>query len=304
MLKHLGKRGLHLIVLLGQSALSLILVFFFSKWFLKRFTRNESLDCIILGNGPSLDSQLDEVRLMRRDKALLCVNDFPLSLLFDELKPEYYTFVDPYYWFLIDGRIPARTENLLNVIGHKVKWPIQIILPCEMKDIILSNSGIHGNKLISVSYFNSVPIAGFSFIRYKMYDWYLGLPVPQNVLVAAIYLMLVASYKKIFIFGADHSWHEDILVTKENVLCVKEPHFKYQIDEKSISEREEFYDPIYKFSFGEDGKQEIFKVHDLFAAWSRTFDSYWTLKEYANYLNSKVINLSKKSYIDAFDRII
>jgi hypothetical protein len=302
--RRFGKKSLHSIKLLGQSFFSFILVVLFSKWFLKNFKKERSSSCIILGNGPSLGSQIEEVRALRDGNSLLCLNDFPFSLLFDELKPEYFVFVDPYYWFSLDGKVPERTDSLLRELSQKVTWPIEVFLPYEMKSIIQSNDGIQMNKQISIIYFNRVPVSGLKFMKFKMFDWNLGMPIPQNVLVAAIYLMLVASYKKILIFGADHSWHEDIVVTADNIVCIREPHFKYQKDEKSISELEGLYVPIPKFSFGKDGKQEIFKVHELFDAYSKVHQSYWALKEYANHLNAKVINLSKKSYIDAFDRAI
>jgi hypothetical protein len=301
-LRNLGKNCLVSFTMLGQSFYSLILITFFSKWFLKPFKRGEREKCIILGNGPSLMSELRQVRELRPTYSLICVNSFPFSQLFDELKPEYYVFVDPYYWFLLEGQVPEHTERLFRSIDQKVTWPIVLVLPYEMESIVLADKGLQSNNFISVAYFNRAPVSGLRFIRFKLYDWYLGMPAPNNVLIAAIYLALRAAHKRILIFGADHSWHEQILITQDNVLRIKEDHFRYEKDSRSISDTEERYEPIYKFAYAKDGNREIFKIHEIFALYSNVHKAYWDLNDYANHLGIEVLNLTSKSYIDAFKR--
>ncbi len=297
-----GKRLHEATVQVAQSFLSVLLIILFSKWAYKPIRRAKGTHCLILGNGPSLQTQLEEIWKLRAESSVLSLNDLPFSTLFVELRPDYHVLVDPYYWFLSHGRIPERTERLFRSLREKVTWPISVLLPYEMEGLVKSEFGLLTNSQITITYFNRTPVAGLKWFRFKMYDWQLGMPIAQNVLVAGIYLMLRAKYKEIVIFGADHSWHENIQVTNDNILRVREPHFKYNKDNSSISDREEYFDPIYKFSFDKSGKQEIFKVHDIFAAWSRVFEAYWALRDYADYLNVKVINKSRKSYIDAFDR--
>lgn len=298
----IGKRFYEAALHIAQTFLSVLLIVLFSKWTHRSIRRAKGIRCLILGNGPSLHSQLDEIWKLRNESSVLSLNDLPFSNLFVELKPDYHVLVDPYYWFLVNGKIPERTERLFRSIREKVTWPLNVLLPYEMECLVKSEYGLLTNSQITVTYFNRTPVAGLKWFRFKMYDWQLGMPIAQNVLVAGIYLMLRAKYTEIAIFGADHSWHENIQVTKDNVLRVREPHFKYDRDDSSISDREEYFDPVYKFSFDKTGKQEIFKVHDIFAAWSRVFEAYWALRDYADYLGIKIINRSRKSYIDAFER--
>lgn len=304
-IKNIGKKLLAQLSLIGQTGLSIILMITFSKWFLKRLIKNDQKQgCIILGNGPSLTSQIEKIRLTRSEHALLCVNEFPLSLLFDELKPNYYTLLDPHYWFRTDGKVPDLTHQVLDAIALKVKWDITLFLPVEMKSVIAESSlqSEGSNRFVSFNYYNRTPVSGFKPFKFKMYDFNWGMPFSHNVLVAAIYLMIVIKYKKILVYGADHSWHEQIVITKDNILRIREDHFKYEYDEKSISEREEMYEPIYKFAFTQTGVREIFKIHEIFDAYSKIHYGYWVLRGYAEYHNIRIINLSNKSYIDAFDR--
>ncbi len=305
-IKNIGKKVLSELNQVGQSALSLILIIVFSKWFLKRLKKNDSKEgCIILGNGPSLTTQISEIRRLRYEYALLCLNEFPLSLLFDELKPNYYTLLDPHYWFRVDGKVPALTHQVFEAIASKVNWKITLFLPTEMRSVVAESVfNREKNQFISFLYYNRTPVSGFRLFKFKTYDMNWGMPFAHNVLVAAIYLMIVVSYKKILVYGADHSWHEQIMITKDNVLRIKEDHFKYDVDGKSISEREEMYEPIYKFAFTKTGEREIFKLHEIFYAYAKVHKGYWVLKEYATYSNVKIFNLSNKSYIDAFDRVI
>jgi hypothetical protein len=305
-IKNIGKKLLAQLSLIGQTGLSIVLMITFSKWFLKRLIKNDQKQgCIILGNGPSLTYQIEEIRLIRSGHALLCVNEFPLSHLFDELKPNYYTLLDPHYWFRTHGKVSALTHQVLDAIALKTKWNITLFLPVEMKSVIAESVfSREPNEFVSFLYYNRTPVSGFRKFKFIIYDLNWGMPFAHNVLVSAIYLMIVVHYQKILVYGADHSWHEQIVITNDNILRIREDHFKYELDEKSISDREEMYEPIYKFAFTKTGEREIFKIHEIFDAYAKVHIGYWVLKEYAKDSNVKIFNLSKKSYIDAFERII
>ncbi|OQY00191.1 MAG: hypothetical protein B6I24_00260 [Bacteroidetes bacterium 4572_128] len=77
--------------------LSIIKIFIFSKLFIKIKDKKENTnkDCIILGNGPSLNSFLKEKKYFLQNKELFCVNLFPISEFFERLKPRYYVLSAP-----------------------------------------------------------------------------------------------------------------------------------------------------------------------------------------------------------------
>jgi hypothetical protein len=303
--KLLGKKIIVGARLLHESFFSIVLVSLFSKWFLKPLEKNTGKrKCLVLGNGPSLSSQLDEIRALRPHYSVMCVNNFPYSTLFEELKPEYFTLLDPFFWLEVKGQEPEATRRLFPELVEKVKWKCTLFLPYEVKLIAdQSRTGISRHPFIIIRYFNRTPISGLRAVKFWLLDRNLGIPFSQNVLVSAIHITLVTRHDEIMIYGADHSWHEQIVVNSQNVVCVRQNHFKYDKDGQQMhsEEEEQHYNPVYKYSDTFD-PTETFKLHELFEAWARAFKGYWELRAYADYKKTKIINRSSKTYIDAFDR--
>ena len=117
------------------------------------------------------------------------------------------------------------------------------------------------------------------------------MPQSQNVLVASTFLAINTGFKEINIVGADHTWHEHLHVDENNVLTNKQFHF-YDNEEKIT------YVPFKKGMH----LSETFKVHEIFATWSKTFYGYFVLQNYANSRNCKIYNASEITFIDAFER--
>jgi hypothetical protein len=304
-IKVLGKRALSLFSKLTGTLFSLILVALFSKWHLGRLKRNGASRStfIILGNGPSLSSQLDAVKQLRQNCDLLCVNEFPVSSLFEELKPEYYTQMDPEYWIKLHNKIPDMTENVLSMVARKVTWSMTMILPHEMEAIVKeSKSGVLLNSRLTIRYFNRTPVKGFKLVNNLLYGLNLGMPHSQNVIVASIFFGIIMNYRKILLFGADHSWHEQLAVNKDNVVGVRQLHFAYTENERNPQDPDVGFQPIMKFNEYDKTIMESFKMHELMDAWAKVFKGYWVVKEIAADRGIKILNLTSKSYIDAFDR--
>jgi len=142
-------------------------------------------------------------------------------------------------------------------------------------DLLSSNS-----KITLISY-NRTPVSGFKSISYFLYKRNLGMPRPSNVLNAAIFVALNMGYKKVYLYGADHSWLKDLFIDEQNNLCCYQNHFY-------------------------DDNVEILKMpkgslSDGLMGIVGAFDSYKKLNEYAKQLDSRVINKTNGSYIDIFD---
>ena len=115
------------------------------------------------------------------------------------------------------------------------------------------------------------------------------MPTAYNVLVAALFLAINAGYENIYFLGADHSWHQNIVVKNDNLLYIKDSHF---------------YDLKTNYKLFDKGKAgELFKVHEVFLGWGRLFEVYILLNEYAQSRGVSIINVSLESFIDAFQRI-
>jgi hypothetical protein len=123
-----------------------------------------------------------------------------------------------------------------------------------------------------------------------LYKYQIGIPHAQNVLVAAIYLGIEIGFKKIYLMGADHSWHEELIVSKDNIVCFKP---------KRFSDKEEA--SLVPFLM-HDKSTRAAKMHEIFDAFTKVFVGYHNLEEYSQYRDVKILNASKKTYIDAFER--
>ena len=168
--------------------------------------------------------------------------------------------------------------TLIMLLSAK-QWNLFLILP-EL------------NKNIKICYVNTtwIDMGCSRGLKDFLYSKNLASPRVQTVLTSAIFLAMNMGYKKIFLTGADHSWHEKMVLGQDNVLYVKVEHF---YAEENLPLRPFFSNPE---------ETEVFKTHELFYALSLIFESHHEVAQYAQYVKAKVFNTSKKTYIDAYER--
>ena len=277
-----------------QSFLSIIKIFLRSKFFTKSFFSelNGEQELVILGNGPSLRKTIDLHLSFISSKKKLCVNGFVDSIDYPELKPDFYVLVDPAFW---KKNLRPDLENLITGIIKKIihltNWDMVLYIPYEAKNNILFSPEVFKNDFIKIRYFNKTSISGFSWFENFCFKKQLGIPRPQNVLVPSLMLSINMGFKKIFLAGADHTWHENLAIDEKNNLCIKDPHF-YDSGKEGVN-----YRPI----LTTEGKS--LRLHEQFNALSITFGNYFVIEKYAQFRNSQIINISEVSFIDAFERL-
>jgi hypothetical protein len=298
MIRTLAKKIYYTIKTTVLTVQSFILIILFSRWknvFTKKNKTGGKRPCLVIGNGPSLLNDINEIFKKRDNWDIMCVNDFVLSEHYETIKPEYYILFDPFYWIELNV-MEEKREQILNDLINKTDWKLELYIPFEAKKNkrYFGEHGIFKGTNISLRFFNRTYVDGARKFKYLLFDKNLGIPWSQNVLVAALYLSIFLNYKKVFVVGADHSWHEDLIFRSDNSVTVYQKHF-YDID-KSDSERVE----IHKIS---KNLESDYKIHELFFAWAKMFEGYWEIRKYAEHKNCQIINLSSKSYIDAFPRM-
>ena len=170
-----------------------------------------------------------------------------------------------------------------------------LLVPVMAKKHNKWKKAIEENPLIQITYFNNTPIEGLPAFRYFCLNRGLGMPRPHNVLVAALALVLMMKFRTIYITGADHSWLKEIFVTDDNRVFLSQKHF-YDDHLKS-----ETYTAKARPMYAGPTKRER-KLHEILQKFYYSFRSYWELNEYAQTINSRVINITPNSYIDAFER--
>ena len=232
----------------------------------------------ILANGPSLKEDLDKIEVTKGDFCV--VNDFYKSPWYSKIKPKYHVLADPLYF---------RTDEDIQPFVDTVNWDMTLFVPYYgWKKMSILNK--IPNDFIKVVPYHSVNFQGFDCFRNWVYKKGLSMPRPQNVLVPSIFNSINMGYINIKIYGADHSWTESIRVNSLNQVCLVDSHFYDKEKVQLLPWRKASPD------------RAIYKMHEVLRDLAQMFDSYHQIRWYADKVGCKIINRTKRSYIDAFER--
>lgn len=248
-------------------------------------------ECFILGNGPSLKESIQKYDALFTQSRILCVNHFALTEEYQRYKPEYYVLLDPLFF---SGDAKERDPNVnrtYHKLLHETSWPMNLFVPQLSKGEGRLNEITNKNKNISIVYYNYTIVSGFDRFTFLFFKKNLGMPLCQNVLGTSIFLALNMGYKKIYLFGADHSWIQNLRVNENNELYMNHVHF-YSNESKPVITK------IYRSQFS----SEMMPLSEYFLACFKTFHVYYILERYSRYLKARIYNASGMSYIDAFER--
>lgn len=252
----------------------------------------EGDECIVLGNGPSLSKDIDRAPEYFRGKTCFAVNNFTVTPYFTEIKPRYFILLDPDLWRTeASVALKRQRDEIFGGIRKSCDWPLVIFIPNDASRYV--EPGFMKDKPnVRLAYFNGTPLWGPDWFRFPLFRAGLGMPQAYNVLVASLYLALAVGYRRVVLFGADHSWHENLWVSPENVLCARQHHF-YDQDGTDIPAT-----PIYTDS----AETRPFRIHEIFQRWAEVFHGYSEIRDFADSLGAEVINAGSKSYLDSFRR--
>jgi len=264
--------------LIFYSLQSLLKVLFFSRLRLmqslnKCVILKENSTLRILGNGKSLNESLSS---FENGFDYMVVNRHILSDSYESLQPKYYVLADPYF-FQEEGL------DIIKKINTKTMWPMIVFYPQKYE----ISQFFKDNKNIKIMPYNNTSVKGGQSLKNILYNKNLAMPNPQNVLVAAIYCAVCIEYKRIELYGVEHSWTKYLSVNKYNEVCLENPHF-FDI-KKEVKTWKEI-----------QGTEAY--MHDVLRAYANMFESYIELKTFAKSKKVDIINYTQGSFIDAFRR--
>lgn len=268
-----------------QTSISILKVLLISKFNI-RFPVALQESCIILGNGPSLNTSLQKYSELLKKHALICVNGFSMSDAYVELKPAYYVILDPGFWV----NPHSQAKKTIELIIKNTTWELTFFAPQIAAKTDLIND-IRKNPKVTIVFFNYTVFYGFQHIAHFFYKKNLAMPQSQNVLIASLFIAINLHFKKIYLVGADHTWHETLHLNAQNELCVKQIHF-YD-NEQNIT-----YTPFYK----DTDRVETFKMHEIMQTLGKSFYGYHLIRNYATSAHALIYNASDITFIDAFER--
>jgi hypothetical protein len=271
------------ILLSLQSTLSILRILkdsdFFAHNKLGEFHNHKSHLIRILGNGSSLNETIGSFT----DKYdYMVVNRHVLSFSYTEIKPKYYVLADPHFFNHEEGL------DIFQKIKDNTYWSMTLLIRFSNENKKFIKTFFKDNKNITVLFFNATPFNGFKSAKYFFYRHGLAIPLVQNVMVAAIYVAIRLKYQNIELYGVEHSWTKHLSVNADNKVCLKNPHF---YDKNNA-----------KVQTWTDIQHEDAHLCDVLRMYANMFESYLDLAAFAKIQNANILNCTKDSFIDAFER--
>lgn len=267
---------------LFKTFFSLIKLLIFSKLHVEKAVKQSS-EAVILANGPSLKFSLENNRVFFENKDIFCVNLFASTPYYTELKPTNYILLDDAFTDVNHQQASLAISSLI----ANTSWPVNLHIPYKFKNSPHLVHNIKKNSFIKPIYFNYVILETFDLLRFFLFRHGLGMPQCQNVLIASIFTCINMMYSKIYLFGADHTWHENIKLDDENEIIALDTHFygvKTYKTTDSFSQNESYL------------ARQFLSLH-------KVFRGYEIIARYANYRHVTILNASVRSYIDVFKKI-
>lgn len=267
---------------IGNDLASLIKVMLMSKGTGTGIPNAEGREIAILGNGPSLRKTIDEDSGLLETMDLMAVNFAANTPDFLKLRPRFYILADGV--FFKNATSDANVQNLWRNLSA-VSWRMTLFVPTRFHH--LTKALMIDSTNVKLATFNLTPVEGNRFLSHLLFDAGLGMPRPRNVMVPALMCAISMGYKKIFIYGADHTWTKTLDVTEDNTVISVQPHFYEDNENERVRVRETYKD---------------IRLHEVLGSMATAFKSYCEIAEYAKRKGVEIINATPNSMIDAFPR--
>lgn len=250
---------------------------------------NQSDVLHIIGTGPSLSSDFPRLLQSRKGASCMAVNTFVLQEMYGLIQPEFYVLFDPVYFQPSQlERINREKESLLKALVQHTHWEMVLLMPLMAKNSEFCQQLRRQCPTIRPVFLKNIPvIGGMTSVNLWLFRRGLANPLYQNVLVACIYIALKMNHRSVQLWGADHSWLPNLQVMPDNSLVLVDKHIDHS-DTDTIKITTET---------GADQQLHVF-IHQLAAM----FREYHVLRRFADSLSIPIVNNTRSSFIDAFEK--
>jgi hypothetical protein len=241
-----------------------------------RYTKNKDGIINILGNGPSCHDTFN--RNLCMNEKIMVVNFTAITDVFFEYKPEFYVLIDPSYFEVKSDKFILLYEKLA-----KVDWSMTLFVPTSYRkqaEALVCNPNI----ILKFINFNYLP--GKSKAVFNLYQRNIASPRFQNVLIACLYVSINIGFKEIKLHGVEHSEFQMYEINEYNEVLINQKHF-YGSDTINLTKE------------GKILKGEFWKYLQYY---SFMLEAYSQMKSYSDFLRCNIVNYTKKSFIDSFDK--
>lgn len=240
----------------------------------------------ILGNGPSLAKELPALVAKRGEYDFMAVNFFAEDERFEELKPAYYILSDP--MFFRATAMQQRVDALYRLLAERVSWPMTLYVQYYNPEKFDYRAALP-NDNIRIVPFHTTLYEGFSSVRHWLFKRGLGSANYGTVVQVGEYVALLLGYRRLELYGVDHTLFDGLVVDEQNRLCRRDSHY---YDVAPVEPK-----PIMK-----KVPAEPYTVAEYLAETAQLFRGHEILRDYAASLGAEIVNCTKCSLIDSYKR--
>lgn len=240
----------------------------------------------ILGNGPSLAKELPALVAKRDEYDFMAVNFFAEDEQFEELKPAYYILSDP--MFFRATAMQQRVDALYRLLAERVSWPMTLYVQYYNPEKFDYRAALP-NDNIRIVPFHTTLYEGFGSVRHWLFKRGLGSANYGTVVQVGEYVALLLGYRRLELYGVDHTLFDGLVVDEQNRLCRRDSHY---YDTAPVEPK-----PIMK-----KVPAEPYTVAEYLAETAQLFRGHEILRDYAASLGAKIVNCTKCSLIDSYKR--
>jgi hypothetical protein len=188
-------------------------IYLFFRYYKKRVKlKLKKENSIVIGNGPSFSSFLENNRSIVSNYELFVCNGFVSTSEFSLLKPENYCLLDPLYFDLDNEQVVNCVNDVLKTWDHlvaKTKWPMSLYVSIyDSKKLKAIELFLNSNKFLRIV--NVLPIKFQSILKNYFYSKGMGLIGGMTVTHLSLQISILKQNKNIYLVGVDHDWFKNI----------------------------------------------------------------------------------------------
>ena len=243
---------------------------------------------LILGNGPSLAEDLPRLieRREHETKDVMAVNFFALDERFETVRPAYYVLSDP--MFFRDSECRDRVAALYRTLDSKVTWPMTLYVQFYNPEKFDYRAALP-NPRIRIVRFHTQVYRGFGSVGFWLFRHGLGSANFGTVVQVGEYVALLLGYRRIELYGVDHTLLDGLCVDDANRLCRADRHYYDTLPPAPQPIYMKVPHVPYTMSVYLAEVAELFRGHEV-------------LRDYAASLGARIVNRTRGSMIDAYER--
>lgn len=244
----------------------------------------------VLANGPSLKAFLEAEMQNGRagDCEYFAMNSVSTSEAFTILKPAHYVISDLIF-FHDTAHAKERGLSTMQAIADKVDWDMYLYIPWCFRDMDYVKI-VSGNSHVRIVPFHSRRYEGLDGLRNGIFRKGLGNGEYGTVLLNALYVAITLGYKDIELYGADHTFFNNLHVTDDNLLVYRYEHFD--------SEKPELKPMV----FHHGPEREYFNMELFLKQKYEIFHGHGFMASYAEAMGARIVNCTPGSLLDVYPR--